>query len=230
MKPLLASRLGESVKFTPLTYAQSCEPHTLPKSQTLAAKTGLRFERKVVRALVCGDFTKSLCGFLSAPNATLPLRCVTGGEINLLELTLVSNPWFKYQPYYYSKLQFCSPDILIFGKIKPNTLNTTLTTSSHTTTLIKQIPNTTLISSQYSNNFDFILLIEIKLTWLPLAWEKLNQIYLPVLKQIYTTLNIFPLVIVKNLTPNSPKSETKLGKALSLEFPLLHYLGSGPIF
>ena len=74
------------------------------------------------------------------------------------------------------------------------------------------------------------LVIEVKYTFTIDAVIKLRGLYLPVLGATLKT-KLFPLIIVKNLTPNAMATVLKLSDALLLNahVPTLQWLGHGPI-
>lgn len=210
------------------------------KGTSARLANGLRFERNVYRALLQRNFTENLSAFQSignatvafdlAPNATLPLRCVSqiinnpiinnqainNQTIDKSKYLILFNPKFGYKKS--SQFHFCYPDILIFCP----RLNSISSIS---------LPDNLSVSSIFSilSFYQFIICIEIKLTYVDIAFEKLKNLYLPIVSQTFNLPSI-PLVCVKNLTQNSSKSASTLSKAVKLKIPLLTYLGHGPIF
>jgi hypothetical protein len=75
--------------------------------------------------------------------------------------------------------------------------------------------------------FDNILLIiEVKLTWVKEAQEKLDLFYRPIITKANPDFDpdfVKTLVIVKNLTPESPEDSSIWSKALDLDKPLLFW-------
>ncbi len=74
----------------------------------------------------------------------------------------------------------------------------------------------------------FITVIEIKLTYTPLALIKLRNIYCPVVS-LALGLPTLPLVVCKNLTPTSPKPHLSFYDAIRSKEPLFHWIGRGTI-
>ena len=74
-----------------------------------------------------------------------------------------------------------------------------------------------------------IIVIEVKLTWVPVALPKLRQLYIPVVSKALHSNVIFPLVIVKNLTPDAPPAEFTLSRALASKSCLLYWPDNGPM-
>ena len=78
------------------------------------------------------------------------------------------------------------------------------------------------------------IVIEVKLTYTPVALVKLEAIYCPIIKSI-TNLDVFPLVITKNVTRVINNSSfpnfyfTSFYEALKSPHPIYQYLGRGPI-
>ena len=74
-----------------------------------------------------------------------------------------------------------------------------------------------------------IIVVEIKLTDTPTAFDKLKTIYIPVLRSALSkersVRSLIPLVICKNLTQISPKPSITLSDALNEPIPLLHWIG-----
>lgn len=138
--------------------AKRIPPRHLPQPTTLAQKQGLRYEKRVVKALVA-----------------------TGLDIE-------HGPWFEYWG------GVCCPDVVIY---------------------------------QLAQNRAIV--VEVKLTYTPLAIKKLNTIYCPVVAQA-TGLKIYPLVISKNLLNTNDQFFVAgdINSALLFAPPILHYR-SGPI-
>ncbi len=214
------------------------------KGRTLAQKSGLRFERKILAELSRRDFTENLCSFLAAKET--PLLCCENevmskeitsySQINKSNFLILHNPNFSYTLKNKNKL--CIPDILIFIPKR----NLSISKRNFCTNNVGSVSPLEPISSVgsislspyldsifYPTNYDFIICCEIKLTYVDIAFEKLKKLYLPVVSKVFS-LPIVPLVIVKNLTSFSPKPMSILSKSLSQRIPLLHYLGDGKIF
>jgi hypothetical protein len=85
-------------------------------------------------------------------------------------------------------------------------------------------PDILLIDQQ----FEYIIVIEIKLTFTPLAFQKLHDLYCPVVSKalIWPT---HPLVICKRLGASDPLPRLTLLSALGSKEPLITWLGQGPI-
>ena len=78
-----------------------------------------------------------------------------------------------------------------------------------------------------------ILVLEAKLTNYPEACEQLERLYLPVLEQVYKR-PVLGAVVLKYLGPRTDISlvRTKVSDLLNFPkgtFPILHWLGRGPI-
>jgi hypothetical protein len=73
-----------------------------------------------------------------------------------------------------------------------------------------------------------IIVIEVKLTWVPEAIEKLRGLYCPVVEYALAA-EVFPLIIVKNLRPDAPPVQDSVQRALESEMPILQWIGSGHI-
>jgi hypothetical protein len=80
----------------------------------------------------------------------------------------------------------------------------------------------------HDNDFDYIIVIEIKNTWVPGAIEKLRALYCPVVAKALERPTK-PLVLVKNLTPDSPHPQPTLSFGLIATNPLIQWLGRGTI-
>ncbi len=74
----------------------------------------------------------------------------------------------------------------------------------------------------------FILVIEVKTTWTPEALEKLKTLYCPVVARAFG-FPTKPLVVCKNLTPESPRPQPTISFALLSQNPLYQWLGTEPI-
>jgi hypothetical protein len=87
----------------------------------------------------------------------------------------------------------------------------------------------------YSCSPDYILwsgddavVVEIKLTWVPIALRKLNDFYCPIIEKALGVKTI-PLVICRNLTPAAPPSAITLRAALTGEHKLFHWAEVGQV-
>lgn len=78
---------------------------------------------------------------------------------------------------------------------------------------------------------DKTLIIEAKLTWVPEAWDQLLKLYMPVVMLHQSHLRIYPLIICKNLTPDSLCGVETLSEAFYHKngVPCLNWLGRGPL-
>lgn len=75
---------------------------------------------------------------------------------------------------------------------------------------------------------EFVVVVEVKTTWTPLALEKLNSLYCPVVSRAFG-LPTTPLVVCRILTPESPRPQTTVSFALLSQEPLIHWPNQGPI-
>jgi hypothetical protein len=73
-----------------------------------------------------------------------------------------------------------------------------------------------------------IIVFEIKLSWTPLAIQKLRELYCPAVESALG-LRTHPIVVVKNLRPESPRPQSTIARAVLARDPLLHWIGKGPI-
>ena len=75
---------------------------------------------------------------------------------------------------------------------------------------------------------DCLIVVECKYTYTPLALQKLKALYIPV---ISLALNkcAHPLVIVRNLTPDSPFPHFNIGDAICHNSPLYQWLPKTPL-
>lgn len=78
----------------------------------------------------------------------------------------------------------------------------------------------------WSPGGNFVVVAEVKLTWIGAAILKLRDLYLPV---VAAALDVpaMPLTIVRNLTPESPDAKHTLAEALSSEAKLLQWFDNG---
>jgi hypothetical protein len=76
-----------------------------------------------------------------------------------------------------------------------------------------------------------IVVLEVKLSWVPEALPKLKGLYIPVLSHALgcDLQTLKPLVLVRSTKPAAPQSSFYLTKALLLPEPLLLWLGQGHI-
>jgi hypothetical protein len=80
----------------------------------------------------------------------------------------------------------------------------------------------------HDNEFEYTIVVEIKNTWVSTALPKLKMLYCPVVEKALGKPTK-PIVLVKNLTPDSPKPQSRLSFALVSSDPLLQWLGRGNI-
>lgn len=80
----------------------------------------------------------------------------------------------------------------------------------------------------HDNDFGYIIVVEIKNTWVPGAIMKLRALYCPVVAKALGRPTK-PLVLVKNLTPDSPRPQPTLSFGLVANNPLIQWLGQGTI-
>lgn len=74
----------------------------------------------------------------------------------------------------------------------------------------------------------FVIVVEIKRTWVPGAIDKLRQTYCPVVS-IALGLPTRPLVVCKTLSPGCPRPSPTISFALISDDPVFHWLGRGSI-
>lgn len=77
-------------------------------------------------------------------------------------------------------------------------------------------------------DFGYTIVGEIKLTWVPEAFLKLKNLYCPVVAQALGGPTR-PLVIVRNLAPDSPRPQPSLSFAFTAIDPLYQWLGHEPL-
>ncbi len=80
----------------------------------------------------------------------------------------------------------------------------------------------------FDEEYKFLIVIEVKQTWTPLALQKLRDIYCPVVSAAWR-LPAKPLVACKRLNPESPRPQSTVSFALLSHEPLIHWIGQGPI-
>jgi len=153
---------GETLPI-PSTVSKRIPPQVLPPPTTEIQKQGLRYEKKVVKALK-----------------------TRGCELE-------HNPWFSYNTSCYC------PDIIIY-----------------------ELP------------LNRIIVVEVKLTYTPMALAKLRGLYCPMIKSATTIerYKVFPLVICKNITPNVLNDlffNDSIHSAVESHSPIYVWPGNGPI-
>jgi hypothetical protein len=77
--------------------------------------------------------------------------------------------------------------------------------------------------------YGFGIVGEVKLNWTPLAAKKLADIYCPVLSYCSNNIPFKPLVVVKSLTPESPRPQPRLTWAFNAIDPIFHWTGLGSV-
>lgn len=78
-------------------------------------------------------------------------------------------------------------------------------------------------SPDFILNFgDRVVVIEVKVTWLPSAISKLRNLYLPVVSRILRPTKIGGIVLCKNLTPEAPQPVQQLSLASKM-IPTYHW-------
>lgn len=80
----------------------------------------------------------------------------------------------------------------------------------------------------HDDDFGYIIVIEVKTTWVPGAILKLRALYCPVVSKALGRPTK-PLVLVKHLTPDSPRPQSTLSFGLLARDPLIQWLGRGTI-
>lgn len=73
-----------------------------------------------------------------------------------------------------------------------------------------------------------IIIVEVKLTWVEVAFAKLSELYVPVIVEALQ-VPVKPLVICRNLTNNAPIASLSLKAAIENNNPLLHWPDIGHI-
>lgn len=73
-----------------------------------------------------------------------------------------------------------------------------------------------------------VVVVEVKLTWVEIAQDKLNDLYMPVVS-LALDRPVRSLVIVKNLTPQAPPSSPSIMSALRKKTNLVHWPMIGPL-
>lgn len=224
--------------FSVLDAAQS-QTAILPRPRTPQQRSGLRYERQCLSALLQGDFTENLRCMFKNTNSE--------NKQEIINFSLFHNPNISYLLENQKIRKICIPDILLKIDFLPYAANQTAaklyaanaakpyTAKSNPANspanpfpanyAANQSPENPANSNPANlNQISFLILIEIKLTYVETAFQKLNQLYIPVVKKLFKDkLPIFPLIIVKNLTHDAPKSAANLTQSLLLPIPLLHF-------
>ncbi len=221
-------RAQDSYSDFPLQWVRKSERVIPASSKAISAANGLRYERKCLTALARGDFLPRLISTFSIQkgNATVAFFQLSDDKEKPNKekiFQILHNPCFEYKLENEITSRFCFPDILIEIDIPANQSPANAANSSPANSnLIPANLDSDAANIIPANLTKFIILIEVKLTWVPIAWEKLISLYLLIVAKLYN-LPILPLVIVKNLTKNSPPSTANLTDALISEFPLLYF-------
>lgn len=74
----------------------------------------------------------------------------------------------------------------------------------------------------------FAIVIEVKQTFVPNAMEKLCGLYCPVVSRALA-VPTKPLVVCRSLAPGGPNPSSRIAFALTAEYPLYQWLGTGPV-
>jgi hypothetical protein len=74
----------------------------------------------------------------------------------------------------------------------------------------------------------FAIIIEVKQTFVPNALEKLCDLYCPVVSRALK-IPTKPLVVCRSLAPGGPNPSSRIAFALTSEYPLYQWLGTGPV-
>lgn len=69
---------------------------------------------------------------------------------------------------------------------------------------------------------DYIIVVEVKLTWVPNALEKLQKVYCPVVARALESPTR-PVIVVRNLTPDSPRPQPSITRALLTQNPVVQW-------
>lgn len=77
-------------------------------------------------------------------------------------------------------------------------------------------------------NSGVIVCVEVKLTWVPAALEKLEHLYCPVIRRVYNE-TVFPLVIARHAAAGAPKPAFTVGAALTAPGRFMLWPDSGHI-
>jgi hypothetical protein len=80
----------------------------------------------------------------------------------------------------------------------------------------------------HDDDFGYTIVVEVKNTWVPNALTKLNTLYCPVVERALGRPTK-PLILVKNLTPDSPRPQPTISFALVSAQPLIQWLGRGAV-
>jgi len=147
------------VKEAKLAYAKRIDPQHMPKSKLAPHVLGLRYERRLVKALKSRGFD------------------------------LDHNPWYEYRNGREAKASTCCPDIVLYDLAK-----------------------------------NLALVIEVKLTLVPEALQKLHDLYLPVV-QLATGFKVSPLVVFRNTSLKLP-AHSSFYQASQASPPYFQWLGN----
>lgn len=75
---------------------------------------------------------------------------------------------------------------------------------------------------------DFVIVIEVKQTYIEEAITKLRNLYCPVVYKA-TGIPATALVVVKNVLPGAPSPASRISFALQTSTPVFQWLGQGPV-
>lgn len=81
----------------------------------------------------------------------------------------------------------------------------------------------------WCRNPERLIIVEVKLTYVPEALAKLKELYCPVVSEALKVRIVEPLVLVRNLTPAAPKPGLTVSEALAKPGRVLQWLNYGPI-
>lgn len=73
-----------------------------------------------------------------------------------------------------------------------------------------------------------VVVVEIKLSWIPTALPKLKELYIPLIERLFNKAAV-PLVITKRLVAAAPASAFSIREALALPSALLSWPQSGHV-
>lgn len=92
-----------------------------------------------------------------------------------------------------------------------------------------------MLSMQSGEYVDTIFVIEVKLTYVPDAIEKLDSVYCPIVRKAFNSSAVVPIVICKNLVPQAPRAMPTFFGAVAYaetdedKFALVQWLGNGKL-
>jgi hypothetical protein len=165
-KPMLTSADYRIVDVASLRAARLGRPYYKAHGNSLAAKNGLRYEKRVGKELE---------------------HMVKLGRLGKVE----HNPWFTFVDKYGAGQ--CCPDFLIWDM---------------------------------PGDDGFVIIVEVKLTWIAEAPQKLYDLYQPVVSNALG-VNVTSLVICRNTAPMAPQSHFSLREAIMSGSRLLQWPDNG---